>query len=123
MDFKTRPRLEFPNNFQKLLQVNKVAVDSTHGARGIASNIYKLLVSLGYTIVSDDTQFEPAQSLWKRIAADHGVKVYVADVEHGLFKDDNGAPILYNGANIPDQDIWTSGSEYNGQYRVLILTR
>ena len=41
MDFKRQPRLAFPNNFQKLLQVNKVAVDGTHGARGIASSVYK----------------------------------------------------------------------------------
>lgn len=123
LHFKKSHQLLFPNNFQRILQVNKVAIDRTQGSRGIASNIYKLLASLGYTIVSDDTQFEPAQSLWKRIAADPGVKVYVADVEHGLFKDDDGSPILYNGANIPDQDIWTSGSEYNGQYRVLILTK
>lgn len=123
MQFKQRHQLSFPNQFKNILQLSKVAVNRQHGTSGLATYVYKLLVSLGYTIVSDDTQFEPAQSLWKRIAADPGVKVYVADVEHGLFKDDNGAPILYNGANIPDQDIWTSGSEYTGQYRVLILTK
>lgn len=122
LHFKKTHQLSFPNNFQRILQVHKVAIDRTHGSRGMASSIYKLLVSMGYTIVSDDTQFEPAQSLWKRIAADPSAKVYVADVEHGLFKDDNGEPILYNGSNIPDQDIWTAGSDYNGQYRVMILT-
>ena len=56
LHFKKSHQLLFPNNFQRILQVNKVAIDRTQGSRGIASNIYKLLVSLGYTIVSDDTR-------------------------------------------------------------------
>ena len=123
MDFKRQPRLAFPNNFQKLLQVNKVAVDSTHGARGIASSVYKLLVNMGYTIVSDDTQYEPAQALWRRLAADPNTKVYVADKDRGILTDNNGDPIVYTGTNIPDQDIWTGNDEYSGRRLVLILTR
>lgn len=122
VQFKPNHQLKFTNTFRNVLQISKVAIDRQYGVRGIASQVYNLLVDNGYTLVSDDTQFEPAQSLWKRLAASGDYPVYVADVEHGLFKDANGLPIVYNGSNIPDSDIWSSGSDFNGQYRVMILS-
>ena len=78
---------------------------------------------MGYTIVSDDTQYEPAQALWRRLAADPNTKVYIADKDRGILTDNNGDPIVYTGSNIPDQDIWTGNDEYSGRRLVLILTR
>lgn len=123
LTFKTKHDVKFNNHFKNILQVDKVAINPSYGNKSIISSVYKLLVNVGYTIVSDNTQFETAQSLWKKIASDSVYTVFVADVEHGLFKDENGIPIKYDGTNILDQDIWSIGSDFSGQYRVMILTK
>ena len=123
IQFKRRHDINFKHAFNNLLQVDKVAISPDHGLQGIATGVYKMLADSGFTIVSDNTQFDPAQAMWRKLASDPAYKVYVADVDHGIFKDDNGTPIVYTGKNIPDQDIWTSGSDMNGNYRVMILTK
>jgi hypothetical protein len=85
------------------------------------SSVYKMLVDSGFTLLSDESQYDPAQALWKKLGSDKNYTVYVADTDHGLFKDQDGTPVEYNGRNIPDSDIWTQGSDFNGQYRILIL--
>lgn len=121
--FKKTHTLKFAHAFKNILQIAKVAIDKSYGSQGTAQAVYQILVDRGFTIISDDTQFEPAQALWKRLASAPMYKVYVADVEHGVFKDDDGNEIIYNSKNIPDQDIWSIGSDYSGEYRVLILTK
>jgi hypothetical protein len=90
---------------------------------GIMTNVYFLLADSGFTIVSDNTHFETAQGLWKNISKNPEYNVYVADIDNGIFKDKNESDIIYNGHNIPDYDIWTMGSNYDGSYRVLILEK
>lgn len=48
-----------------------------------------------YAIVPDTTQFEPAQSLWIKIANDPNYVVRIADVDTGFFPDENGQDIAY----------------------------
>ena len=123
VQFKPVPLLNFPNNLQNIRQVDKVAVQRAYESQEIATDVYKMLVDRGYTVVSDVSQFEPAQGLWKKVARESGYKTYVADIDHGIFKDANGKDIVYDGTNISDHEIWTSGSDFNGNYRVLILTK
>jgi len=123
LQFKSSNLLKFKNNFTNVVQVDKVAVLRKSGTQGIASTVYKMIVDNGFTLVSDVTQFDPAKALWKKIAEDTEYKMYVADVDHGIFKNEDGVDIVYNGSNISDNDIWTEGSDYNGEYRVLILTK
>lgn len=107
------------------IQVNNVYLDRDLRSKQIASQVYFQLAKLGYTIISDTVQFETAQGLWKKIASEsskHGCVVYAADTDHGIFKDADGNKIVYNGTNIKDHEIWTSGSDFDGNYRVLILT-
>lgn len=120
--FKRRVLLKFPNKFPNVIQVDKVAIDPAKGNRGTMSEVYKLIVDSGFTLISDVTQYETAQGLWKKLARDRDYTMYVADIDHGLFKDSDGVPIVYDGTNISDQEIWSTGSDYDGQYRVLILT-
>ena len=121
--FKSSNPLEFENKFQNIVQVDSVAITTKAGSFGIMSQVYKMIVDNGFTLVSDITQFDPAKALWKKIADDSEYKVYVADVDHGIFKDYQGHNIIYNGENIRDNDIWTEGSDFAGEYRVLILTK
>jgi hypothetical protein len=121
--FKSSNLLKFRHQFQNIIQVDRVAVTTKAGSSGIMSRVYKMLVDRGFTLVSDITQFDPAQALWKKIATDPEYKVYVADIDHGIFRDEDGTGIVYNGTNLDDQDIWTRGGDYAGQYRVLILVK
>ena len=105
----------------KSLQVNAVGVDLDSRTIGIASQIYELLIQKGYAIISDFTQFDPAQGLWKKLARNPENTVIVSDTDHGPFKDQEGGVINYNGTNISDHDIWTQGSDFSGFNRVLIL--
>lgn len=117
--FKESDELRFTHKFAKVLQINSVSISPDYGNRGTGSRIYQSLANRGYTLVSDTTQFEPAKSLWKKLAQIE--TVFVADVDYGLFKDAGGLPIVYDGANIADADIWSEGSNFDGNYRVLIL--
>ena len=107
------------------IQVNNVYLDRDLRSKQIASQVYFQLAKLGYTIISDTVQFKTAQGLWKKLASEsskHGCVVYAADTDCGLFKDADGNEIVYNGTNIKDHEIWTSGSDFDGNYRVLILS-
>jgi hypothetical protein len=123
LEFKQSSMLNFKNTFKNVIQVNKVAVVRRAGIQGIATQVYKMIVDNGYTLVSDVTQFDPAKALWQKIATDTEYKMYVADIDRGIFQDEDGQDIVYNGMNIDDHDIWTEGSDFNGEYRVLILTK
>ena len=123
IQFKPSNLLKFKNNFTNLIQVDKASVLRKSGTQGIASTVYKMIVDNGFTLVSDVTQFDPAKALWKKLAQDSVYKIYVADIDQGIFQDEDGIDIVYNGSNINDHDIWTSGSDMNGIYRVLIMTK
>ena len=121
--FKDKHELKFKNEFENIIQVDQTAILKMISNVGIISEVYCLLADCGFTVVSDNTHFETAQGLWKKLSTKPGYVVYVADIDHGVFKDKNGSDIIYNGYNIPDYDIWTMGSNYDGSYRVLILEK
>lgn len=104
-----------------VLQVDRVELHDRFQAIGFCSSVYHLLVELGYVIVSDSTQFEPAQAMWKKLAASG--RVIVFDVDHGPFKDADGKIVEYDGKNISDHDVWTTGSNFDGYHRLLCLTK
>lgn len=121
--FKNSDLLNFKHELKNILQIDKVVINRAKGNIGIISKVYNMLVDSGFTIVSDITQYDPAKSLWKKIARETKYLVYVADVDYGFFRDNDGTIIRYNGFNVPDYDIWSEGSNFDGQYRVLILTK
>jgi hypothetical protein len=123
VQFKQTNLLKFRHNFINVIQVDKVAVLRNSGTQGIASTVYKMIVDAGFTLVSDVTQFDPAKALWKKLAQDPVYKIYVADIDRGIFQDEDGIDIVYDGTNINEHDIWTSGSDMNGSYRVLIMLK
>jgi predicted GNAT superfamily acetyltransferase len=49
LQFKSSNLLKFKNNFDNIVQVDKVAVLRKAGTQGIASTVYKMIVDNGFT--------------------------------------------------------------------------
>lgn len=121
--FKPKHELNFNHQLRNPIQIDKVAINRSFGNQGIMSRVYKKLADHGFSIVSDSTQFEPAQSLWMKIANDPSYTVRIADVDNGFFKDADGCDEIYRGADLIKADAWTTGSDFTGYNRVIVLTK
>jgi hypothetical protein len=99
---------------------HRIATDMRNNA--IASTVYRKLIDSGYAIISDRTHFEPAKGLWIKLAkkSNNQHRVILVDVDYGAIKDEDGNTLYYNGSNYPNEQLWTSGSDYSGQYIVLV---
>jgi hypothetical protein len=109
-------------NDKKLLQGTRVLLKKDLRNYAISYRVYKKLTDRGYAIISDNTHFEPARGLWLKLAknSDAQYRVILCDTEYGIIKDINGDTIYYDGTNYPLEQLWTSGSDYSGQYIVLV---
>jgi hypothetical protein len=108
----------------RLLQVDKVSIDKDFQGLGIASYAYAQLAKRGFTVLSDTSQFADGKMLWKKMATKaqlRDYKIFVLDDEYG-FIEKNGQPISYDGTNIDDAQIWTSGEDYSGAHILLMMT-
>lgn len=123
LTFKDKNELNFKHTFPNVLQENVVKIHKKYGGQGIMSNVYKLIAAHGITLVSDSAHFEPAKAMWIKISRDPNYFIWVADSDHGLFRDESGQPIRYVGQKLVDDQVWTTGSNYDGQYRLMILTK
>jgi len=106
--------------FSNPIQIDEIVIDEKYESYGVAKAVYTRLANIGYSVVSDNTQHEPAVGLWKSLAKNPNTTVYVVDVHRGpLMSDDK--MISYDGENIRDNQIWTTGGNYNGLEIVLVL--
>lgn len=127
LKFKAKTSLiNFPHEIDsgKCLQVNSVFISDDFRKLGIASRIYKFLTSAGFVIISDSSQYEDGKELWKKLVRDTvqgKYKIYVLDDEYGFKKDAAGKPIEYDGTNIKDSEIWTSGDDFSGYHKLLVM--
>lgn len=122
--FKPTHELNFDHGLRNPVQIDKVAINRSFGNQGIMSRVYKALANVGYSVISDSTQFEPAQSLWMKIANDPNYAVRIADLDNrGFFKDADGRDIQYRGPDLIKADAWTTGSDFKGYNRVIVLTK
>jgi hypothetical protein len=98
----------FPPN-DKILQVRTVVIEPNNRIIGLGFYLYLTLAKAGYMIVSDNTQYIGGKALWKKITAKvlkDDYAVYVLD--HGEVRlDDKGDPIVYDGSNIDDAELWS----------------
>jgi len=117
--FKDEPTFSAAKQFSNSKQVKWVKVDPAHQNDDISSTIYTMLARSGYAIISDLTQYEPGVKLWKRLARDLGV--LVVDVTRGVLTN-GGQPIIYDGNNIPNKDIWSTAPDRSKEDIVLVLT-
>ena len=127
LEFKTEPTIvHYPSNLDrsKVLQVNWVQTNPHLKNRGLATYVYMLLASNGFVVVSDIAQFDGGQHLWKRLAKETDFNkcvVRIIDDEYGYMKDDAGKIVEYDGANVPDNKIWTYGADMTGEHILLML--
>lgn len=121
--FKAKHELNFPNNFTNIVQETRVVIDRAFGNRGVMTSVYKMIVDAGFTLVSDSTQFESAQAMWIKLSRDPNYFIWVVDADSGFFKDEDGKIIRYVGQKLIDDQVWTTGSNYDGNYRLMILTK
>lgn len=106
------------------IQVNSVFISPEFRNEGISSTVYKYLTSKGFVIISDNTQFTDGKELWKKLVRDTAYgeyRIYILDDEYGFEKDEKGRAIAYDGSNIKDSKIWTSGEDLSGFHKLLVM--
>lgn len=96
---------------KKILQVDIVSVVKERQFEGSGSVLYSSIVQDGFTIISDNKQFDGGKQLWKKIGRSHlsNENVYVINSGNVMMKDNK--PISYNGFNIPDDEIWSADKQ------------
>jgi hypothetical protein len=111
LDFKeqmisnSNPGMKLPG----AVQVDLVVVNDAKLARGgYGAQLYiSLVTKLGLSIISDNTQYKGGKELWKKLAA--GQKGYIINIiEDGVVRMDGNQPFVYNGTNLPDDELWSA---------------
>lgn len=107
---------------RKLLQTDRILLRKDLRNYNISSKVYNRLTDHNYAIISDVTHYEPAKGLWLKLAknSDSNYRVILCDTNYGVIKNINGNTLYFNGNNYPIEQLWTIGSDYSGQYLVLI---
>lgn len=121
--FKDSPTItNFPPEISQddVLQVDSVYMDRNYRNETLCATVYEHLVRAGYVLMSDESQFTPAVHLWHKLIRRNNFPVYVMDVDNGFVSKD-GQPIRYDGKNIKFEDIWTSGEDLSGMYKILVM--
>lgn len=106
-----------------VLQVSIVqAKDQDMKGTGFGYEMYKAILKAGYALISDYTQYRGGQKLWDKIVRRAGQDGhYVLVMKNGeIMTEKNGAPIKYNGANIPFGEIWGSTADHSNTLLVAI---
>jgi hypothetical protein len=103
---------------EKRKQIKMVNTDKHFTRFGIANDVY-VFIATKFDLISDRIQYKGAKALWKAIARQKRINVYVFDESlKDYLRDEQGHIILYNGSNIDDDDIW--GTEDNHHSRLLV---
>lgn len=90
------------------LQVDLVQAEANQQGTGFGYEIYKAVLAAGYALISDYVQYNGGRKLWEKIirrAGQDGHHVLV--MRNGeIMTQRNGAPIKFNGNNIPVDQVW-----------------
>lgn len=107
------------------LHVKKVKVAEEYQGYGIAMYAYMSLVKLGYVVVSDNAHYDGGHYLWKKLAekahlGNYKVMIYNTRTKE-FMTDEQGNVIKYDGHNIDESMIWSTGNDMSGLNIVLTL--
>lgn len=105
-----------------VLQVELVMVNDRLKRAGVGTFLYSSLVRKGYTIISDNKQYDGGQALWQKIARSHASNEAVYVLDHGKLMLKDGQPIEYDGSNIPADELWSETDKLK-QYILFVYTR
>lgn len=93
------------------IQVRNVQVSDEYTRGGLAHTVYKKLVDIGYTVVSDRVQLVGGMELWKKfLATNNNVKVW--NSKKHAYVDEKDINI-----------IWTSGDDSTGRNYLLVMAK
>jgi hypothetical protein len=111
IDFKEKPDFSgdrWIDIKKSVLQVDGVEIGKKSRSKGYGFLLYLALADAGYAIISDNVQYRGGKALWKRIASiiNNDYAVYV--IEDGKVKMEGESPIMYDGKNINDADLWSN---------------
>jgi hypothetical protein len=107
----------------KIIQVDKVSIDKDFQGFGVASFAYAQLAKRGFIVLSDTSQFKDGKELWKKMASRAHLKdysVYLLDDEYGFIQKD-GEPVVYDGSNIDDAEIWSNSDDVSKEHILLMM--
>ncbi len=104
----------------KRKHIAMVRVSPSFSHQEVAIDTYTFIAN-HYDLISDRIQYLGAKVLWKSLARQGQVNVYVFDESKKDYLRENDKPIKYNGKNITDEMIW--GKEKQHQDRLLVATK
>jgi hypothetical protein len=109
---------------KKILQVDYVETNTNFENLGFAKELYVQLAKVGYAVMSDTAQYDGGKELWKSIARNaikSGITVKLLDDEHGYLRDKSGNPLIYNGKNLDDKEIWSHDFDFTKEHILLVM--
>lgn len=116
IDFKKPVNISSTKNVElpeRAIQVDGVEINKINQRRGVGYYLYLALIKAGYAVISDNLQYLGGQAIWKKVAKkaiNNKYKVFIMDDEEIRMKD--GKPEEYNGTNIDDAEIWSTGQKH-----------
>lgn len=127
LDFKPEVQWEYWPKEQyatdeRILQVDGVQILNAEKLRGFAKLFYESIVDAGFILVSDTTQYIGGRKLWEKLAKSSKHKVLL--VKDGNLIMNNNTPLIYNGTNYPESDIWrdsNTGINDSSRHFLLVL--
>jgi hypothetical protein len=103
---------EFFHQNKNILQIDLVNVAKQTKLKGLGTFLYASLIKSGYIIISDTKQYLGGQALWKKLARSSGaLNALVLIMTDGILHTEDEKPIIYDGKNIPDKDLWSETAE------------
>jgi hypothetical protein len=127
VDFKDKPDVSYDRWIKladNVIQVDSVEVPANFKRKGLGFLLYLALVKSGYAVISDYNQYRGGKALWKKLSTaldEHDFSIYVVDNGHPKL-DNDGTPIVYDGKNIDDADIWSTHPDMD-KYHVLLVAK
>lgn len=108
-----------PTQLQNYQQVSMVNVSKEFADKGFTKSVYNQIAKTA-DFVSDHEQYLGAKGLWKSLARESDINVYVYDGHKGDYiRDASGVILKYHSKNIEDKVIWGSSEMYR---TVLLVT-
>lgn len=100
------------NLSNKIYQITYVNVIEGYENKLLTKRVYEYIATYS-SLVSDKFQYWNAHKLWKSLARDSNVNIYVySSIINDYFKDSNKKIINYNSKNINDSEIWGTPPRY-----------
>jgi hypothetical protein len=108
------------------LQVNTVITSPDYRGRGLAMALYVILCRYGYTVVSDFEQYRGGKGLWRKMALESDARRFAvriwSDAAEDWIRAEDGEPLLYNGENLGDDEVWHNIDAHMEPTTLLVLS-